>query len=133
MFEAAETGHSLSAAKYDVAEPRLRTRLLQAHEALRTQPFPVIVIVGGVDGAGKGDLVHRFNEWLDPRGVETHAFWRPTDEERERPKYWRFWRAMPARGRIGIFFGSWYVMQATMLWPRSSERMLYSHKSIVDN
>ena len=32
-----------------------------------------------------------------------------SDEERERPAYWRFWRAMPARGRIGIFFGSWFT------------------------
>jgi len=41
--------------------------------------------------------------------VETHAFWEQSDEERERPPYWRFWRAMPGRGRIGIFFGSWYT------------------------
>ena len=32
----------------------------------------------------------------------------PTDEERERPEMWRFWRALPPKGKIGIFFGSWY-------------------------
>ncbi len=109
MFEAAELNQSISPRRYDTELPRLRAKLLQAHSALRGQKFPVILIVSGADGAGKGELVHRLNEWLDPRGVETQAFWAPSDEEAERPLYWRFWRAMPARGRIGIFFGSWYT------------------------
>ena len=108
MFEAAELGHTVAPARYDSLLPRLRARLLDAHLALRSQKFPVIVIVSGADGAGKGELVQRLNEWLDPRGVSTHAFWTQSDEERERPEFWRFWRAMPGRGRVGIFFGSWY-------------------------
>ncbi len=108
MLEIAEFGHILAPQRYDAQLPKLRARLLAAHFALRARKFPVIVIVSGADGAGKGELVQRLNEWLDPRGVETHAFWEPSDEERERPEYWRFWRAMPGRGRIGIFFGSWY-------------------------
>ena len=108
MFEAAELGHVVAPQRYDRVLPRLRARLLDLHLALRSQKFPVIVIVSGADGAGKGELVQRLNEWLDPRGVNTHAFWAPSDEERERPDFWRFWRAMPGRGRIGIFFGSWY-------------------------
>jgi polyphosphate kinase 2 (PPK2 family) len=109
MFETAELNQSLSAQRYDAELPALRAKLLQAHFDLRTRKFPVLVIVSGADGAGKGELVHRLNEWLDPRGVETHAFWATSDEERERPPYWRFWRALPGRGRIGIFFGSWYT------------------------
>ncbi|MDH5197977.1 MAG: polyphosphate:AMP phosphotransferase, partial [Gemmatimonadota bacterium] len=42
-------------------------------------------------------------------GLETNVLWEPNDEERERPEYWRFWRMLPARGKIGIFFGSWYT------------------------
>ena len=109
MFETVELGHSVSQEEYDLALPKLRSKLLKAHFALRNQKFPVIVIVSGADGAGKGELVQRLNEWLDPRGVQTHAFWEPSDEDRERPPYWQFWRAMPGRGRIGIFFGSWYT------------------------
>jgi polyphosphate kinase 2 (PPK2 family) len=109
MFEAAELGHVLTPEQYDTKLPKLRSDLLNTHFGLRGQKFPVIVIVSGADGAGKGELVHRLNEWLDPRGVETHAFRETSDEERERPPYWRFWRAMPGRGRIAIFFGSWYT------------------------
>ena len=109
MLTAAETGHTLTQKRYDTALPKLRASLLHAHFALRSRKFPVIIIVSGADGAGKGELVHRLNEWLDPRGVTTHAFWDASDEERERPPYWRFWRAMPGHGRIGILFGSWYT------------------------
>ncbi len=107
MFETAELGRKISKVTYDRELPKLRSALLEAHFALKNTRRQVIVIISGADGAGKGEVVHRLNEWLDPRGVDTYAFWQPSDEERERPPYWRFWRALPARGRIGILFGSW--------------------------
>lgn len=108
MFEAAELGQKLTKAQYDAELAKLRPALLEAHFALKDTKVPVIVIVSGADGAGKGEVVHRLNEWLDPRGVDTQAFWQTSDEERERPRWWRFWRSLPARGRVGILFGSWY-------------------------
>ena len=108
MFEAAELGRRLTKAQYETALAKLRPALLEAHFALRDTAASVVVIVSGADGAGKGEVVHRLNEWLDPRGVDTQAFWQTSDEERDRPHYWRFWRALPARGRVGILFGSWY-------------------------
>ncbi|HVU23736.1 MAG TPA: polyphosphate:AMP phosphotransferase [Opitutus sp.] len=110
IFAAAEGGRTLSPESYEPRVATLRSSLLKAQLALRERKFSVILIVGGADGAGKGELVHRLNEWLEPRGVATDAFWQPSDEERERPEFWRFWRAMPAHGRIGIFFGSWYSL-----------------------
>jgi polyphosphate:AMP phosphotransferase len=65
--------------------------------------------VNGVDGAGKGETVNLLNEWMDPRHIRTHAFGPRTDYERERPDMWRFWQALPPKGRIGILFGSWYT------------------------
>ena len=108
MFEVAELGRKASKQEFDQAEPALRSNLLEAQFALRTRKFPVIIIVSGADCAGKGEFVHRLNEWLDPRGVDTHALLKSSDEELARPRFWRFWRAMPARGRIAVFFGSWY-------------------------
>lgn len=109
MFETAELGRKLSKEEYAAELPALRARLLAAQFALRTTKVPVIVVVAGADGSGKGDTVNRLLEWLDPRGVETNVFGPRTDEERDRPAAWRFWRTLPARGRIGIFFGSWYT------------------------
>ncbi|MHB8799341.1 MAG: polyphosphate:AMP phosphotransferase [Thermoanaerobaculia bacterium] len=109
MFETAELGLRLSKDEYAAELPAIRARLLAAQLALRTTKVPVIVVIAGADGSGKGDTVNRMLEWLDPRGVETNVFGPRTDEERDRPAAWRFWRTLPARGRIGIFFGSWYT------------------------
>jgi len=109
MFESAELGHAIDKKTYDRAEPKLREELLELQSTvLETKRFPVLIIIGGVDGAGKGETVNLLNEWMDPRHIETHAFGDASDEERERPAIWRFWRALPPKGKIGIFFGAWH-------------------------
>ena len=45
----------------------------------------------------------------DPRHIHTHAFDNPADEERDRPPMWRYWRALPPKGKLGMLFGSWYT------------------------
>jgi polyphosphate:AMP phosphotransferase len=109
MFEAAEIGQSVPKEEYEREVQTLRRELLEAQTALRDADFPVILVIGGVDGAGKGETVNTLLEWLDPRFVQTFAISAPSDEERERPRMWRFWRALPPRGRIGIFFGGWHT------------------------
>jgi len=110
LFESAEIGHKLKKAEFKREEPKLRERLLGLqYDLLEKGDFPVVILVNGVDGAGKGETVNLFNEWMDPRHIHTHAFGALTDEERNRPEMWRFWRALPPKGRIGILFGSWYT------------------------
>jgi AMP-polyphosphate phosphotransferase len=125
MFEAVELGHSLSKADYRRQLPELRLRLIEAQQAARQARIPVLVLVAGMDGAGKGEAVHHLNEWLDPRGIDTHTFWNPSGEEEERPYYWRFWRTLPARGRIGIYYGGWYndLLSARIRGGLSPERL----------
>jgi polyphosphate:AMP phosphotransferase len=108
MFETAELGRSVGKEEFEAEVPKLRLELLEAQRALHEAGVPVIVLLGGADGAGKGETVSRVLGWLDTRGLDTHAFGPPTDEERERPRWWRYWMRLPPRGRIGFFFGSWY-------------------------
>jgi polyphosphate:AMP phosphotransferase len=109
MFENAELGHSIDKDTYKQAVPVLRASLLEAQGQLATAPFSVLVMVAGSPAAGKSEAVDLLLEWLDARGVQTHAMRKRTDEERQRPPMWRYWRDLPARGRMGIFFGGWEV------------------------
>lgn len=110
MFESAELGHTISKEDYRKEEPKLRADLLDVQYDLKQAgKFPVIILINGLDGAGKGEMVNLLNAWMDPRHIETHAFPAPSEEERERPAMWRFWRALPPRGKIGIFVGNWYT------------------------
>jgi polyphosphate kinase 2 (PPK2 family) len=109
VFEAVEVGRKVSKESYRKQEPEIRTQLLEVQGLLKDNNIPVVIIVSGVEGAGKGEVVNCLNKWLDTRDLQTHAYWDDTDEERERPHFWKFWRTMPPRGTIGIMFGSWYT------------------------
>jgi polyphosphate:AMP phosphotransferase len=108
MFRTVELGSKLSRAEYEERVPELRRELLELQQELRSADFPVIVLFGGVDGAGKGETVNLLNAWMDPRWIHTHAYPEPSEEERERPEFWRYWRDLPPKGEISILLRSWY-------------------------
>ncbi len=111
MFEDAELDHRIDKADWRQEEERLRTALLDAQYDLSQQKrFATLVVIGGVEGAGKGETVNLLHEWMDPRHLLATSFGLPSDEERQRPPMWRFWRALPPRGRIGVFFGAWHTV-----------------------
>ncbi len=111
MFESAELGREVSKEDYRARVPELRTELLEAQmELLRDPRFSVVIVIGGVEGAGKGETINTLHEWMDPRFLQTNAYDAPTEQERQRPPIWRFWRDLPPKGRIGVFFGSWYTV-----------------------
>jgi polyphosphate:AMP phosphotransferase len=108
MFAVAELGRTVSKADYDSEVAKLRWELLDAQRSLQQTTIPVIVLFGGVDGAGKSETVHLLNEWMDPRWLVNRAFEDASQDERERPPFWRYWLALPPRGRIGLFMSTWY-------------------------
>src|SRR4051812_46582229 len=107
MFESADLEHEVPKAAFRREEPALREALLDAQFDLRKDGrFAVLVLIAGVQGAGRGETINLLNEWMDPRLIETRAFSDPTDEERERPELWRYWRVLPPKGKMGVFFGA---------------------------
>ena len=109
MFESAELDHRIDKKTFKQEVPALRAALQAAQYELKENgKIPVIVLVSGQDGAGKGETINVLYEWMDPRFISTLAFSEPSDEERDRPRMWRYWRALPPKGRVGIFAGSWY-------------------------
>ncbi len=113
MFETAEIDHKLSKRDFAAAVPELRHQLIEAQRELKRADFPVLLVVSGVEGAGKGDTVNLLNEWMDARYVKTNAYGPPSDDEQQRPPYWRYWMSVPPRGTTGIFFSSWYASPIT--------------------
>jgi polyphosphate:AMP phosphotransferase len=109
MFESAELGHRIDHKTFQKEVPKLRAELLDVqYELLEKRDFPVIILISGVDGSGKSETINLLYSWMDPRHISTLAFSEPSDEERARPFMWRYWRALPAKGKVGVFAGSWY-------------------------
>lgn len=110
----------------DAAKPliaQLRTELLKAqYDRLRKADRSLLIVVAGIDGAGKGATVSLINEWMDARHIRTLAFGPPNIQERQFPFLWRYWHALPAKGRTGIVFGSWYAPLLKLLAIRKPKR-----------
>ncbi len=109
MFKTAELGQRVSKSDYKQRELVLREDLLALQQRLRSDgKFPVILDFAGVRGAGKGTSTNLLNKWMDARWIVTQAYSEPSDEETERPVFWRFWRNLPPRGQIGIYLSGRY-------------------------
>jgi len=108
MLELVDLDKKIPKAVYREVFPEMQIRLGQCQRAARTAGVPVIVVFEGWDAAGKGTLINRLTQALDPRGFKVHPISAPNEPERLRPWMWRFWQCLPAAGSFAIFDRSWY-------------------------
>ena len=109
MLESAEIGHRVSKQLFAREEPKLREAMLNAQFDLsRSGRGPVLLIISGVEGGGRGETANKLTEWMDPRHIRVFAFGERTEEEEARPPGWRYWRRLPPKGKLGIFMNAWY-------------------------
>jgi len=72
VFADAELDPVMPRADLERLEPELRNALLSLQDELRERADrAVLVVVAGVDGAGKGSAINLLSEWMDPRGIRT--------------------------------------------------------------
>lgn len=108
MFADLSTGQQLSKKDFKQQLPALRARLLELQRTLKESKTPVVVLFAGVDGAGKHEVINALNEWMNPGWIVTRAYDKPSDEESQRPEWWRYWRDLPPKGHIALFQSAWY-------------------------
>ena len=70
--------------------------------------FGVLLVLQGLDAAGKDSTIKHVMSGVNPPAVEVRAFKQPSAEELNHDFLWRYQRALPRRGRIGIFNRSHY-------------------------
>ena len=86
-----------------------RTRLVDFQEKLFAQDrWSLLVILQGMDAAGKDSAVKHIFDGVNPQGCEVYSFKQPTSHELDHDFMWRTMIALPERGRIGIFNRSYY-------------------------
>ena len=74
LARVAELGHHIDKDVYKTEAPRLRAELLDIqYEVLAQKAFPVVILVSGVDGSGKGETINLLYSWMDPRHISTLA------------------------------------------------------------
>jgi len=108
MLEVLDLDKQIPKETYEQVFPEMETRLGAAQRAARAAGVPVVIVFEGWDAAGKGKIINRLVQSLDPRGFKVHAVGEPTDTERFYPWMWRFWNLLPGAGDIVILNHSWY-------------------------
>ncbi len=135
MFNTAELGQQVSKSEFKQRELPLRESLLALQQRLRLEgKFPVILDFAGVRGAGKGTSTNLLNKWMDARWILTQAYNEPSDEERERPVGWRYWRNLPPRGQIGINLSGRYSLPLlNYVYGKSTEQQFNAELERINN
>jgi len=108
MFEDFMKSEEMDKQDYEKRLLELRTELIRTQYRFKDYRRPMILVLSGMDGAGKGEMVNALADVMDSRLLEVATFWQETEEEKDRPYYFRFWNAMPMGGKLGVYFNGWY-------------------------
>ena len=133
MLELLDLDKRIDKETYRKVYPELEVQLGECQRQLRAAGIPVVVAFEGWDAAGKGTLINRLTQTLDPRGFKVHVVQRPSQNERFYPWMWRYWNSLPATGDITIFDHSWYhrVLSARFERQVSPMQCDQAHNDIV--
>src|SRR5512137_2240365 len=108
MLEMVDLKKKLDKKEFKKKMPDLERRLGELQRACKDKGIPTILVFEGLEAAGKGTCINRLMLPLDPRGFKVSPIHPPTDVEKMWPHLVRFWKLLPARGRLAIFDRSWY-------------------------
>ena len=108
MLELVDLGRKIPKETYKQVFPEMEIRLGECQRAARAAGVPVVIVFEGWDAAGKGTLINRLTQALDPRGFKVYSIGAPAENERLHPWMCRFWTALPAAGSFAVFDRSWY-------------------------
>jgi polyphosphate kinase 2 (PPK2 family) len=108
MLETLDLTRQLERAEYIRQLARRQIQLRELGWQVYRQKRTVVIVFEGWDAAGKGGVIKRITEKLDPRGYVVYPISAPHGEDKSKHYLYRFWRRLPERGTIAIFDRSWY-------------------------
>ena len=108
MLEKIDLSKNLTKKEVKPLMEKLDMRLSELQREARALGIPVMILFEGWGAAGKGTLINRLIQPMDPRGFKVFTIQEASEEEYMRPFLWRFWTKTPAKGRIHVFDRSWY-------------------------
>lgn len=93
---------------YEKELARLHLELIKMQYWIQDQGMRLLITFDGRDAAGKGGIIKRLTEPLNPRGVRLVALGTPTEREQTQWYFQRYVTHLPAAGEIVVFDRSWY-------------------------
>tara|TARA_B110001454_G_scaffold28073_1_gene27473 strand:+ start:76505 stop:77245 length:741 start_codon:yes stop_codon:yes gene_type:complete len=87
---------------------KLDLKLQLVQQTYIQKKLKAILVLEGVDAAGKGGLIRRLAWSIDPRALKVWPIGAPNSIEKDMHYMWRFWSKLPGPGEISVFDRSWY-------------------------
>ena len=103
-----QKGKKLKKKSYNRELARLQIELVKLQEWIKNKGLKVIVIFEGRDAAGKGSVIKRITQRLNPRICRVVALGMPTEREKTQWYFQRYVSYLPAAGEMVLFDRSWY-------------------------
>ena len=103
-----QADHKLKRKAYEKELARLQVELVKLQEWIKQEGLKVVVLFEGRDAAGKGGVIKRITEPLNPRVCRVVALAAPTEREKTQWYFQRYAAHLPAAGEIVLFDRSWY-------------------------
>jgi AMP-polyphosphate phosphotransferase len=142
MLETVDLSLEISKENYKKQAPPLRERLRQLQYQCRDAEIPIVIVFEGWDASGKGLVISRLLERIDPRGFTVYPARPPTPEEDAMPFLWRYWIRLPGDGEIALFDRSWYgrlmiervgKLVKKKLWRQAFEEIIQFERQLADD
>lgn len=108
MLEQVDLKKKLGKKEFKEEMGKLLDKMQEVGARMYQEKIPLVIVFEGWHEAGKDSAIEKLVERLDPRNFKVHRIQEPIPEEKFHPFLWRFWTKTPARGRIAIFYNSWY-------------------------
>ena len=117
-----------------------RQKLVEMQELFwASDTYSMLIVLQGMDAAGKDSTISHVMSGVNPQGCQVTSFKTPSEEELNHDFLWRHTKALPERGRIGIFNRSYYedvlivkvrpeVFQKQKIPPEEEGKQFWSHR-----
>ncbi len=142
MLETVDLTLSLTKEAYKKKAPPIREKLRLLQYQCKDAEIPIVIVFEGWDAAGKGGIISRLLERIDPRGFKVHPARPPTTEEEAKPFLWRYWVRLPQDGEMALFDRSWYgrvliervaKMVSKKVWRTAFEEISQFERQLADD
>ena len=108
MGESSKSKGKLKGDYYESEMERLQIELVRLQEWIKLKGLKVVVAFEGRDAAGKGGVIKRITEKLNPRICRVVALGTPTEKEKTQWYFQRYVSQLPSAGEMVLFDRSWY-------------------------
>jgi polyphosphate kinase 2 (PPK2 family) len=134
MLEALDLSKKLPKSEYRERLPPLQRRLLTLQRLAWEAELATIIVVEGWGASGKGKVIEKLTQQLEPRGFSLHVVREPRTVETHLPWMWRFWVRIPNWGEMAIFDRSWYwrVVRERLEGDLSPTELAQAYRDITD-